>query len=171
VSQLHPFFQQVDFHRQLADLALKLSDLPLVLGDVNRFGQVVGELARLVFADPKPNQIARETMPARELMQPCAPVEKLFRDLTLELRTEPPMPSNALSSDKALARSNSSLPFCPVLGVHRPGQFCTGDNNALRACTEHIFRPTGLKLKLNRTSCPWARSRAVVSRWGRSILG
>src|SRR5260370_3661504 len=80
-----PFFEQIDFHRRLADLALELSDLALVLGDVHRLGQLVGELARLVLADPKPNQIARETMPARELMQTRPAVEKFFGKFTLKL--------------------------------------------------------------------------------------
>jgi hypothetical protein len=113
-----PFFEQIDFHRQVADLALELSDLGLVLGDMHRLGQLVGELACLVLADPKPNPIARKTMPARELMQHCAIVEKFFGDLVLELRTETPMPSHGLYSDKPVARSNSYLPGCPVLGVH-----------------------------------------------------
>src|SRR5208337_400658 len=92
--------------------------LALVLGDVHRLGQLVGKLARLVLADPQPNQIARKTVPARELMQSCPTVEKFFGDLTLELRTETPMSSHGLSSDKPVARSNSSLSGCPVLGVH-----------------------------------------------------
>src|SRR5208337_4392633 len=116
--QLHPFFEQIDFHRQLPDLALKFSDLALVLGDMHRLGQLVCELARLVLADPQPNQIARETMPARELMQARPAVEKFFGNLTIELRTESPMSSHGLSSDKPVARANSYLPGCPVLGVH-----------------------------------------------------
>jgi len=76
--------------------------------------QIVGELARPVLSDPQPNQIARKTLPVRELIQPCAPVEKFFGDLPLELRTETPIPSHHLSSDKPLTRSNLSLPGCPV---------------------------------------------------------
>jgi hypothetical protein len=105
-------------HRQPADLAFELGDLALALGDVNRVGGLVGEFARLVFANPKPNQIVRETMTACKLMQPRTPVEKRFGDLLLELRTQTPMPSRGLSSDKPLDRSDSSRPFCPVLGVH-----------------------------------------------------
>src|SRR6202044_706984 len=45
-------------------------------------------------------------------------VKKFLRQLTLELRTETPMPSHGPSSDKPTARSNSSLHSCPVLGVH-----------------------------------------------------
>jgi hypothetical protein len=45
------------------------------------------------------------------------------------------MPSHGLSSDKPTARSNSSLPFCPVLGVHstiraKAGQLSTGVDSA-----------------------------------------
>jgi hypothetical protein len=102
----------------LADFALEFSDLALVLCDVHRLGQFVGKLASLVLADPESNQIARQTMPGRELMQARPAVEKLFGDLSLELRTETPMPSYGPSSDRPIARSNSYLPVCPVLGVH-----------------------------------------------------
>src|SRR5579862_6397360 len=70
-----PLFEQIDFHRQLADLALEFRDLALVLGDVHRLGQLVGKLASFVLADPKPNQIERQTVPARQLMQAGPAVE------------------------------------------------------------------------------------------------
>jgi hypothetical protein len=108
VSQLRPFFKQIDFHRQLADLALELSDLALVLGDVNRLGQLVGELARLVLADPKTNQIARETMPPRELMQPCATVEKFSAIWRLN------------SELKLRCRAMAYPPICSSPGPIRP---------------------------------------------------
>jgi hypothetical protein len=66
-------------------------------------------------AASKPNQIARETMPACKLMQTRPAVEKFFGKLTLELWTETPMPSHGLSSNKPTARSNSYLPGYPVL--------------------------------------------------------
>jgi hypothetical protein len=52
---------------------------------MHRLGQLVGELARLVLADPQPNQIARKTVPTRQLMQPRPAIEKFFGELTLEL--------------------------------------------------------------------------------------
>jgi hypothetical protein len=45
-----PFLQQIDFDRELADLALDLRDLALVLDDSGRFGQFVGEFSRLILS-------------------------------------------------------------------------------------------------------------------------
>src|SRR5262249_3100838 len=98
-SQPRPFLEQVDLHSELAPLALQFADLALVLRDPHRFGQLVGELAGLVLADPQPNQIAREAVAARQLVHARAPLEQLARDLALELRAETPMPGHGLSSD------------------------------------------------------------------------
>jgi hypothetical protein len=46
-----PFFQEIDFHCELANLALQLGDLGLILGDAY-FVEFVGELSGLVFLDP-----------------------------------------------------------------------------------------------------------------------
>ncbi len=50
----------------------------------------------------------------------CSPARPSRNSLAIwvELRTETPMPSHSLSSDKPVARSNSCVPGCPDLGVH-----------------------------------------------------
>jgi len=47
----HPFFQEVNFHRQLADLALQLGDLALMLSNTY-FVEFVCKLSRLALLDP-----------------------------------------------------------------------------------------------------------------------
>jgi hypothetical protein len=64
---------------ELTHLALQFGDLVLVLGDPHRLGQLVGELAGFLLADPKPNQVAREAVTARQFMHSRAPLEKLAR--------------------------------------------------------------------------------------------
>jgi hypothetical protein len=113
------FFEQIDFHfhRQLTDLALEFNDLALIFGDPYRLRELIGELARLVFAALKPHQIARRTVAPRDFVQAGTALEKLLGELALELQTEAAIPSHGLSSDRPSARSNSSLPTRPVLGV------------------------------------------------------
>jgi hypothetical protein len=53
-----PFFQQIDFHGQLIDLALQFGDLTVVFGDAVCVGDLVGDLASFVFSHPLAEQIA-----------------------------------------------------------------------------------------------------------------
>jgi hypothetical protein len=95
-----PLFQQVDFHRQLTDLALQLGNLALVLGDAYRVDYFIGELAGCVFPHPLAEQIARQAMLARQFPQTHPPLQKVEHHLTLELHAEPSMPCHDSISSK-----------------------------------------------------------------------
>lgn len=114
-SQSRLLFEQIDLHHELTHVALQFGDLVLAPDNPHRLGHLVCELVGFVFADPKPDQAARERRASSYI--PSAPSEKP-RELALELRTEASMPAMGYPPIKPLARSNPTGVSCPVAGVH-----------------------------------------------------
>ncbi|OHV78807.1 hypothetical protein LCM4573_25970 [Rhizobium sp. LCM 4573] len=54
------FFNQVQFHRELADLALKRRDLRLILGNDARFRLFIVQFAAIELRQPQLDEVGRD---------------------------------------------------------------------------------------------------------------
>jgi hypothetical protein len=90
--QARPFFQQVDFHLQLVELALQLGDLSFVFSGALGVPYFIGKLVGFVFPEPLAEQIERQTMLSRQFSQTHPLLHKVKYHLALELQVESSMP-------------------------------------------------------------------------------
>ena len=100
----------------MADLALELGDLGLILRDAGGVGHFIVELTRLVLLDPRPDQMPKAVL-TRQSAQLRVPPEKVEHHLSFEFEVKLWCLAMAYPPIRPAARSNPSPFNCPVFGV------------------------------------------------------
>jgi len=85
------FFDQVQLHRELGNLALKRSDLGFVLRDDRSFCLFDVELTPAVLRQPQLNQIGRQGVLPGRITAPDGVAADVLAQLDLELRRVAPV--------------------------------------------------------------------------------